>query len=329
LDTSLGPTPVLNWLRTLQDKSVWVITHEAPDGDAIGSLLAARELLVQLGATPVALCADPTPEIYRFLPGLEHIRHSVPDLGDGSAPVAYLYVDCGDAARIGGLASDLPTGPVVVNIDHHRSNTSFGDLNWVDTSYSSTGEMLATLFMATGTAFGVARDSLYTGIVTDTGSFSYEGTSARTHRMAAELVAAGASPSHLYDEIYNSRDPAALALLGTAISSLRLAAGGRIAAMLIRPADFVRTGAKREHTEGIVNYARSLVGVQIGVLLYSVEPGLIRASVRTRPGVPADRLAAAFGGGGHPRAAGFRMAGDLDTALVQVLAEATRHLIEL
>jgi len=329
LDTSLGHAPVLNWLRTLDGATVWVITHEAPDGDAIGSLLAAHELLTQFGATPVALCADPSPQIYQFLPGLERIRHSVPLPGQGSAPVAYLYVDCGDAARAGALTGDLMVGPQVVNIDHHRSNTSFGDLNWVDTSYSSTGEMLATLFIAAGRTFGVARDALYTGIVTDTGSFAYEGTSARTHRIAAELVAAGASPSRLYDEIYNSRDPAALALLGAAISSLRLAAGGRIAAMLIRPADFVRTGARREHTEGIVNYARSLSGVQVGVLLYSIEPGAVRASLRTRPGVPADRIASAFGGGGHPRAAGFRMAGDLDNALSQVMAEATRHLIEL
>lgn len=325
-----GMGPVLNWLADMAGETVWVLTHEGPDGDAIGALLGARELLVQFGARAVAMCADPAPRIYEFLLGLDSIRHELPtraDAGDGN-PRAILYVDCGDASRAGRLAPGADARALVVNIDHHRSNTMFGGLNWVDVGYSSTAEMLATLFMAAGKPFGPARDPLYTGIVTDTGSFAYEGTSAHTHEVTAALVAAGASPSQLYDHIYNSRESEALALIGAAIASLRLSAGGRIALLTLGPEDFARTGARREHTEGIVNYARSLAGVQVGILLYSVVPGIIHGSVRSRPGVPADRLAGALGGGGHPRAAGFRLSGDLPDAISRVLLEAERHLIE-
>ncbi len=213
-----------------------------------------------------------------------------------------------------------------MSFDHHTSNDRFADLNWVAPEASSTGEMLANLYLATGTPFGPARDAIYTAIVTDTGGFAFESTAAGTHEAAAALLRAGARPGDLHDLIYNSRDRAALGLLGRALASLEVDAGGRIAHIVLRPEDFQASGAGQQHTDGIVNYARSLKGVDIGLFFYSIKPGEVKVGIRTRTPVPAHGIAEAFGGGGHPRAAGCRLKGDLKEVVEQVLAEARRHL---
>jgi bifunctional oligoribonuclease and PAP phosphatase NrnA len=317
---------VIAWLRGLAGKTVYVVTHEAPDGDAIGSLLGAAELLSAFGASPVMLCADAVPKVYRFLGRSDEIMQEVPAATGGEPPAAHLYVDCGDRSRPGRLASVLNPDTYTVNIDHHTSNDSFGDLNWVLPEASSTGEMLAKLFLLTKTPLLGARDALYTAIATDTGSFAFESTAPSTHEVAAALLRAGTRPGHLQDLIYNSREPAALALLGAALSSLQVRAGGRIAYMVLGPEDFARVDAGQQHTDGIVNYARSLAGVEAGLLFYSIAPGRVKVGIRTRPGVSADRIATAFGGGGHPRAAGCQLEAPIDKAVSLVIAEAERQL---
>lgn len=320
------PREVVAWLDGLAGKTVYLITHEAPDGDAIGSLLAAAHLISSFGATAVPLCTHPVPEVYRFLTGAGSIHDTAPS-GTTEAPAsAHLYVDCGERSRAGQLAKTLGEGVYTVNFDHHTSNDRFGDLNWVEPAASSTGEMLAELYLATGTPFGQARDAIYTAIVTDTGGFAFESTSPATHEAAATLLRAGTRPGELHDLVYNSRDRAALALLGAAIRGLELTAGGRIAHMALGPEDFAAAGAGQEHTDGIVNYARSIRGVDIGLLFYSLEPGLVKVGIRTRPAVAAHEVAQAFGGGGHPRAAGCTLRTGLEDAVEQVLAEARRHL---
>lgn len=314
-------------------KPTWVITHEAPDGDAIGSLLAMAHLVKSTGGHPVPLCPDPVPWVYSQLPGAGDILTSPPPTGE--PPAALIYVDCASRERAGKLQEALSNQPnqpnrqqqiPEANIDHHPSNTRFGTLNWIDTARSSTGEMVAHLYDLLNIPFEGAADALYAAIVTDTGSFAYEATGPETHRLAARLLEAGVSPSDHHSRLYESRDPASQLLLGRALSSMRFRGGGRIAYMVLSPEDFAATGAAGEHTDGIVNHARAVRGAEIAILFFAQTPALIRVGIRTRPGVDASALAGQFGGGGHPRAAGCRLPGPLDDAVETVLAAAAGAL---
>lgn len=328
------------FVRGLRGLPLWLVTHEAPDGDAIGSLLAMAHLVRAVGARPVALCPDPVPRLYASLPGAGDILTAPPP---GERPTACIYLDCAARERIGPLQQapgfSCATGPAPacpaahtdsacreVNIDHHPSNTRFGTLNWVDGAMSSAGEMVAHLYDLLGIGFEGAADALYTAIVTDTGSFGYESTGPGTHRLAARLIETGAAPGELHSRIYESREAAAQILLGRALTSMRLSAGGRIVHMVLAPEDFRASGAGGEHTDGIVNHARAVRGAQIGILFYALTPDQVRVAIRTRRGIDADALAARFGGGGHPRAAGCRLAGPLGEAVETFLAAAGEAL---
>ena len=310
----MGPGPAL------------VVTHEAPDGDAIGSLLATTYLLRQLGHRAKPLCDGPVPRTYAFLQGAAEIVAEVPA---GPAPAGVVFVDCATISRAGRIGERLAAaapGTPLINIDHHGSNDRFGTLNWVDPAASSTGEMVAALFRTADVAYGPAAAALYTAIVTDTGGFRFENTTPATHHTAAELLRAGVRPGEINDLIYGSRDRAALDLLAKALASLTTAAGDRVSYMVLTPADFAAAGATQYHTNGIVNYARQVAGVAVGLLLYSLDGDLVKVGIRTSPEVDASNLAARFGGGGHPRAAGCRLQMELTEAVRLLLAAAEEEL---
>jgi phosphoesterase RecJ-like protein len=283
-----------------------------------------------MGGHPVPLCADPTPRVYSALPGADRIAAAPPGThaGAGGPPAAHIFVDCASRERTGKLQEALSCGGVPgANIDHHPSNTLFGTLNWVDPAYSSTGEMVAHLHDLLGVPFDGAADALYAAVVTDTGSFAYAATRPETHRLAARLLEAGVSPADHHSRLYESRDPAAQLLLGRALASMKFREGGRIAYMVLSPEDFAASGAGGEHTDGIVNHARAVSGAEIGILFFAQAPDQpVRVGIRTRPAVDASALAGRFGGGGHPRASGCRMAGPLDVVVETFLAAAAEAL---
>lgn len=283
----------------------------------MGSLIAATVLLREVGVRPVALCPDPVPRIYAFLPGAEKIRTRP---GAGAAADAYLFLDCATPERTGELRTLLDTGLPSANLDHHESNTRFADLNWVAPRASSTGEMLARLFRALEVPIGAAAGAIYTAIVTDTGSFAFDSTTPQTHRWAAVALRAGVSPGDYHSRIYGSRERPAVELLGRALRGMRFAAGGKVAYMVLGSDDFARTGAQREHTEGIVNHARAVAGVSVGLLFYSIDGSKVKVAVRSDGSYNANDLAARFGGGGHPRAAGCTLPGPLSGAVEGVLS---------
>jgi phosphoesterase RecJ-like protein len=276
-----------------------------------------------MSCDPLLLCPDPVPAVYSFLPGAQEVRVRPPE---GAAAGAYLFLDCGTLERVGPLVGTLSPGLPSASIDHHRSNGAFAELNWVDPGASSTGELLARLFHRLRAPLGAAAGAIYTAIVTDTGQFAFDSTTTETHRWAAGLLAAGVLPAEYHEQIYESRDPAAVRLLGRALGSLRFSAGGKIAYMTLGPADFQELGASREHTEGIVNFARSTRGVTVGILFYSLDGRNVRAAIRSRQGFEANELAARFGGGGHARAAACSPAGALSDAVKNVLACAEEAL---
>jgi phosphoesterase RecJ-like protein len=281
-------------------------THEGPDGDALGSLLGMHNLLGQLGKDSVMFLAAkefPLPIEYRFLP-LEEVFHEPPaDMADRTV----VFLDCGNLDRmpVDFLSND---GTHVINIDHHHDNTRFGDFNLVDTSASSTAEIVYGLALQLGAEVTPEMASaLYVGLITDTGKFMYENTDARTHRIAAELIEAGVDVSDIYRRLYESVPLEKLHLVARALEAIERPCEG-LAITSITEADYRATGSGEEMTEGIIDFLRSLEGTKVAAVirdLGSRGQAARKVSLRSSGGVDVSAIAREQGGGGHVRAAGF------------------------
>ena len=303
--------------------------HLSPDGDSIGSTLALGLALERLGKRTVWISADPPGEAYRFLPGSERFRLWNEVEEDWSQYDAAVLLDCADLERVGPARAAIDRIGRVINVDHHPSNRRYGDINLIDPQAAAVGEITARLIDALGVELDAAMAyGLYTAILTDTGSFQYENTRAGTLRLAARLVEAGVRPARVAQAVFESRPQRVLRLLREALGTLEVGAGGRLAWMTVSRAMMDRVGAQRGDTEGFVNYPRSIAGVEVALLFVEEPDGRVRVSWRSNREVDVSRLAAAFGGGGHARAAGSTLPGPLERARVQVLQFVARHLEE-
>lgn len=284
-----------------------VCSHARPDGDAVGSLLACGMILTQLGQQADLVSADPVPRIYRGLPCAETIRRISSLDGDYDA-VVLLECDGMERARVGGLR-----GRFLVNIDHHVSGRPFADVNWIDIDACAVAEMVYRLARATAvTVTPEMAACLYAGVLTDTGSFCYEGTDVHAFELARELVDRGADPAAIARDVYFSNPISKMRLLGAALSNLRRE--GRLAWLWVTQADMARAGAAEEDCEGIVNYAIGIAGVEAAVLLRELPDGRVRLSLRSKGRMDVARIAAGFGGGGHLHAGGCTLDGPLPDA---------------
>jgi len=286
-----------------------VTSHDNPDGDAIGSLLALHLALLELGKDSVMSLggSTPLPEEFGFLGLATHglVRAAPAD----AAERVLVAVDCAQASRIVETAL-VDRATSIVNIDHHHDNTRFGAVNLVVEDASSTAEVLADVFdaLSLGTSPAIA-EALYVGLVTDTGRFQYSNTSAKALRLAAELVEAGADPSKVFVEVYESTPLPRLKLLARALERAVTLVEGRIVVSELVRDDFEDTGAAEPSSEGIIDYLRAVDGAELVALVRELPNGAATArkgSLRSRPGgVDVSAIARAFGGGGHRRAAGF------------------------
>jgi phosphoesterase RecJ-like protein len=284
-----------------------VVTHENPDGDALGSLLAATIALRQLGKDAVMYLAGstPLPREYAFMP-LEGMVREAP--GDAADRVL-LAVDCAKEDRIGDEAA-LSRAPLVLNIDHHHDNTRFGDLNLIVADASSTGEVLRDVFAELGVELTPElAEPLYIALVTDTGRFQYANTTPKALRLAAELVEAGADIHAVFQEVYESVEFAKLKLLARALARAEVLEGGRIVVSHLLRSDFTEVGAAEPYSEGIIDYLRAVEGAELAVLVREqlneaahTYKGSLRSSIDE---LDVSAIARRFGGGGHPQAAGF------------------------
>jgi bifunctional oligoribonuclease and PAP phosphatase NrnA len=309
-------------LRDLGDRDVAIVGHARPDGDCIGSQIALARVLRALGVD--AVCANPDPVPRR----LEFLVRDVPFVRFDNLPAGELtavFVDCADGERAGPRFRTRFPRPFA-NIDHHLSNAGYAEHNFVDVGSSATCEILAGLFHDLHLPVDPeAAQALYTGIVTDTGQFRFNSTSRRTFLLAAELMARGAQPSIVGAEVYERESRGKLMLLQRFLSSLSFEAGGRVCVGLLPQGVFEETGTNQEDTEGLVDYARSIDGVDIGVLIEERPEG-VKASLRSRdPAFRMDRIAGRFQGGGHACAAGLNFKGgrlcEFRVALLGALAE--------
>jgi phosphoesterase RecJ-like protein len=286
-----------------------VTTHENPDGDALGSLLATKLALDELGKDSVMYLAGeaPLPREYSWMP-LDDLRRKVPD---DAATRVLLALDCANESRLGPDPEVLHSAPLVVNVDHHHDNSRFGAVNLVVADASSTGEIVRDLLDELGVELTPEiAEALYIALVTDTGRFQYTNTTPKALRLAAELVEAGADVHKIFQGIYESVQFAKLKLLARALERAEVYEGGRLVISYLLRGDFAEVGAAEPYSEGIIDYLRAVEGADMAALIREPPRGdapARRVSLRASADeLDVSKIARASGaGGGHRQAAGF------------------------
>jgi len=293
------------------DERFVLVTHEHPDGDALGSLLGMHGLLGALGKRSETFISPddlPLPREYRTLPFDALITEPPADIAERTV----IFLDCGNIDRI--AAEELRGGAHLLNIDHHHDNTGFGTLNLVDPTASCTAEIVWGLMVELGVApAGAVAEALYVGLITDTGRFMYENTTPRSHEMAGALLEAGVDVAAVYKRLYEDMPVGKLTLLALALAQLRRFDDGELTIASLSAEDFRSAGAEESYSEGIIDQLRAVEGTKVAALVRELSSGerkgQHKVSLRaTGDDVDVSVIARAQGGGGHRRAAGFTTA---------------------
>ncbi|KJR48314.1 3'-to-5' oligoribonuclease A [Desulfosporosinus sp. I2] len=280
---------------------VALFSHVSPDGDCIGSMLAIGLALEKLGKEVTFYNPDLIPNNLQFLPGSSRVSQKLPI----PQPQILMFVDCTDLQRVNLSKTDLSAESTILNLDHHISNQLFGHVNWIDAQASAVGEIALTLIYQLGVAIDEdIATNLYTAIVTDSGCYQYSSTTAQTHRLTADLLDNGIDILNIHHHLFGQNPLAQLKLLQCALNSLEMYAEGQLALMTLSLEDFQKSRAQQELSEGLVNHARNVAGVEVAVLLKEVGPQEIKVGLRSNLWLNVNEIAAKFGGGGHKRAAG-------------------------
>ena len=322
---------VLAEIRSAQ--KVVVVTHENPDGDALGSLIATQEILAGLDKDSVMFIDAnefPLPHEYRFFP-LDGLVTAPPDDLDERTIV---FLDCGNLERNPAEAFQLP-GAHILNIDHHHDNTRFGTVNLVDPDASCTAEIIWDLMHGLGVTPNVTvAEALYVGLITDTGRFMYENTGPRAHLMAAELIEAGVDEHEIYRRVYEGVPYGKLALLARGLANVQRYDGGRLTMTALSTKDFTESGAEESYSEGVIDHLRAVQGTAVAALVRdrigdTDGDGSPRRKVSLRASddrVDVSAIARAQGGGGHRQAAGFTTVLDWDELVAFLRDEVAQQL---
>jgi phosphoesterase RecJ-like protein len=310
------PDPRAQVLSAIRSGQRFVlVTHENPDGDALGSLIAMQGLLTALGKDSVMFMAAgelPLPYEYRFFGMDGLISEPPPDLSDRIV----VFLDCGNIDR--NPADMLREGATLINLDHHHDNTMFGTINHVVPGASCTAEIVWDLMGDLDVEPGPnVADALYVALVTDTGRFMYENTGPRAHQMAADLIAAGVDVQAIYRRLYEDMPYAKLELLARGLAHVRRFDDGVLTLSHLSAADFADTGAEESYSEGIIDNLRAVEGTKVAALIRELvsegRRGAHKVSLRaTDDDVDVSVIARTQGGGGHRRAAGFTTDLDID-----------------
>ena len=302
-------------LDSIRQRDRFVLTsHARPDGDAVGSVLACCQILRALGKDAQVVLSDGVPVIYRPLPFADQVAQTPAVNGRYDAAIL-LECDSVARSRLQGLE-----GRFLINIDHHHSAKPFADVNWIDPAACAIAEMVFRLAQAARVKVTPEiATCLYTGLLTDTGSFCYPGTNAATFELARELVECGADPVRIAQNVYFSRPTSKMKLLGAALSNLHRE--GALAWMYVTREEVERAGALDEDAEGLVNYALGIAGVEVAVFFRELSSHNFRVSLRSKGAVDVAAIAEGFGGGGHACASGCCIQGPLSLAAERVLAQ--------
>jgi len=296
---------ILDGIR--DSERICVVGHVRPDGDCIGSQLGLALALKAQGKKVVCWNQDPMPKKLAFLDPDGLLQR--PEKGKEFDCV--IATDCASFERLGRAAECIGERKLLINIDHHQSNTRYGDLNWIAARQPSTGELIFRLLRAANWAITPEiADCLFTAISTDTGSFQYPTTRPATYYVAGKLVDRGADLAKVCNEVYQSYPLSRMRLLRHMYNHFRLTHNDQIAYFWLKKADYSRTGAEPDDSEGLIDHIRAIEPVVVACLFEEVEPELTRISLRSKSDkVDVNEIALGFGGGGHKAAAGARIPG--------------------
>jgi phosphoesterase RecJ-like protein len=305
-------------LQQIEQRDRFLLTsHARPDGDAIGSALACCQLLRAMGKQADVVLHDAVPRIYRSLPFADQVLQSNTVQGDYDAAII-LECDSIHRTRLAGLEDRF-----LISIDHHVSGRPFAHVNWIDPHAVATAEMVFRLGREAGMPLSPEiATCLYTALMTDTGSFMFQGTSENTFALARELVLAGADPAHCARGIYFAHSEAKMRLLGEALRNLKTE--GHIGWTWVMHKQMERYGAREEDCEGLVNYVLSIGEVEVAAFFRELPEGRFRVSLRSKGKLDVARVAERFGGGGHECASGCSLEGPLGEAVREVLEQLRR-----
>jgi phosphoesterase RecJ-like protein len=310
----------------LRDKQRFVVmSHVRPDGDALGCTLAMAHCLRQLGKDVTAWNDEGVLEKFRYLPGHELV--TTPASEPQEFEVA-IVLDTSVQDRIGKCLPAVKHADVWINIDHHVTNPRFGDLVHIDATAPATGQILYELFRQGDLPLTYAMaDNLFVAISTDTGSFQYPSTTARTYEIGAELVKAGVNVGELSQKMYESYPRRRLELLRAVLNTLRFTSGDRAASVSLSIATATQLGALPEDNEGLIDHIRAIDTVTAAGFFEEMPEGRVRVSLRSKsPKVDVSKVCGLFGGGGHTLAAGARVKGSLEEVREKVMAAIDREL---
>ena len=302
-------------LKQIEQRDRFVLTsHARPDGDAVGSALACSEILGAMGKEAQVVLRDGVPRIYLPLPYADKVVKAESVNGNYEAAII-LECDSIQRTRLAGLEDRF-----LISIDHHLTGRPFANVNWIDPHAVATAEMVYRLAAEAGVKISPEiATCLYTAVLTDTGSFMFEGTNEHTFELARELVLAGADPARCARNVYFAHSTAKMRLLGWALSNLQRE--GPLAWIWVTQEQMQRARAREEDCEGLVNYALSISEVEVAAFFRELPDSRFRVSLRSKGGLNVAAVAERFGGGGHQCASGCSVDGPLERATAQVLAQ--------
>ena len=310
--------------KILQKNNNFLITsHINLDGDGIGSELALYSILKKLKKKPIILNQGKLPKIYDFLPGVNKVQYLEGDYIDTKSIDVGIALDCSNVKRMGKTYEIFKNIKTIINIDHHTSNENFGDLNYVDSSVSSVGEIIYKLikFINVDLLDEDISTCLFTSILTDTGSFRYSNVSSKTFKVASDLTSKGIKPYLIANNIYNRNTYSGLKLLGEALSTLETDESNYISWLTITQKMLNDAKAKDEEIEGIIDVATTLNNIEISILFREAKDNKVKVSFRSKGSFDVNKFAGKFKGGGHPNAAGCLCSGKLDEMKGKILSE--------
>lgn len=290
-------------------RTILIASHIQPDGDAIGSMLALGVALKSMGKSVTLYNESPIPAIFRFLPSIKLV---VDHVGDLNAYDLAIILDCGDLGRIGKLSETIGVVPVIINIDHHPTNTEFGTHVMVDKKACATAELVYHLLKDLNAPINpTMANALYTAILTDTGSFLFQNTNSAAFSISSEMVAKGADPYIVAQSVYATYSLGRLKLLNMVLDTIEISENGKLSTMFLSQKMLMETGTQLEDIYGLVNYAKHIEDVQVAALIRETHPGVngqgtYHVSLRSNGSVDVSKIASQLGGGGHCNAAGFK-----------------------
>ena len=303
------------------EKSVAVICHIRPDGDAIGSACALKLALSALGIRAEAFCSDPVPQKFGFLPETRNMR-GFSDLSDYSALVA---VDSADVSRLGDFEKAFSSRKNTYNIDHHISNAGYAEYNFVRERASNSENVYALIKELGVKVDKNIADLLATGVATDTGGFRHKNVTPETFATAEKLAEYGADFNAVFFNAFTKQSPNRAKLFGKTMEKIRYFENGRVAIASVFLRDFEETGAKQEETEGFIDFVMGVDGVEVGACVMETEKNKFKISLRSKD-ADVNGVAAIFGGGGHKLASGCRISGEYEEVIDRLVFAITRYL---